>query len=82
MAVVVTYVMISYFVAYTAKTAGLAKKWVPVVSATAGLVCGIVGYIMGIEGDNILDAIAIGLFSGFSAVGTNEIIKYTFIRKE
>lgn len=79
---VVTYVMVSYTTAYVAKTAGVKKKWLPVVSAVTGMLCGVYGYfITGISSD-LLDALALGLFSGFSAVGTNEIAKYLFIRKE
>lgn len=82
MVVIVSYVMISYYIAYVAKTAGIKKKWIPVVSATTGLVCGIVGWLLGLHNSGIIDAIALGLFAGFSAVGTNEIAKYLFIRKE
>lgn len=79
---ITVYVMISYFTAYIAKTAGVKKKWLPVVSATTGLVCGIVGYFTGYSGKDLFDALGTGIFSGFSAVGTNEIAKYIFVRRD
>lgn len=82
MSLLVVYVLISYYVAYVSKVAGIRKKWLPVISASAGLVCGLVGFFIGLHGEDIFDAIALGLFSGFSAVGTNEIAKYVFVRKE
>lgn len=82
MGVIVSYVLISYFTAYVAKAWGVKKKWLPVIAASTGLACGIIGYIIHLHGENVFDAIALGIFSGFSAVGTNEIAKYLFIRKE
>lgn len=82
MGVIVTYVLISYFTAYVAQTWGVRKKWLPVIAATTGLGCGIVGYLIHLHGEDIFDAIGLGIFSGFSAVGTNEIAKYLFIRKD
>lgn len=79
---VVTYVMVAYATAYVAKTAGLKKKWLPVVSAITGMLCGVYGFYVNHISSDLLDAVALGLFSGFSAVGTNEIAKYLFIRKE
>lgn len=82
MGVVVGYVVVCYYIAYVTKTAGIKKKWIPVAAATAGLICGIVGHICGFTSGTWIDDIALGIFSGFSAVGTNEIAKYIFIRKE
>lgn len=82
MGVMVSYVVISYSTAYAAKVTGIKKKWIPVIAAATGLVCGIAGHIIGFTSGNIFEDVALGLFSGFSAVGTNEIGKYIFIRKE
>lgn len=82
MGVIVAYVAISYYIALVTKTAGVKKKWIPVVSGAAGILCGVVGHIIGMTDGNMLEDIAIGLFSGLSAVGTNEISKYIFVRKE
>lgn len=79
---VVSYVMVSYATAYVAKTAGVKKKWLPVVSAITGMLCGVYGYFITNISNDLLDSVALGLFSGFSAVGTNEITKYLFVRKE
>lgn len=79
---ITVYVMLSYFTAYVCKTAGVKKKWLPVVSASTGLICGVVGYVIGYAGRDIFDALGTGIFSGFSAVGTNEIAKYIFVRRD
>lgn len=73
------YVMIAYYAAEVCKTAGVRKKWLPIISATGGLVCGVIGHLIsGGAIENIFDSISVGLFSGFAAVGTNEIAKYIF----
>lgn len=82
MAAIVTYVVISYFSAYTAKVWGVKKKWLPIVSAVTGGCCGVLGWWLGGLSSDFMDSLALGLFSGFSAVGTNEIAKYVFLRKE
>lgn len=79
---VAAYVMIAYYAAEVCKTAGVRKKWLPIIAATGGLICGVVGhFISGQNVETIFDSISVGLFSGFAAVGTNEIAKYIF-RKE
>lgn len=82
MAVIVTYTIIAYYVAYVAKVGGVKKKWLPAIAATTGMICGVVSYFCGILNTDFLDALGLGLFSGFSATGTNEIAKYIFVRKE
>lgn len=82
MITVVSFVVISYYVAYVSKVGGIKKKWIPVVAASTGLVCAAVAHFCGIIHGTLMDDIAEGIFSGFAAVGTNEIAKYIFIRKE
>lgn len=82
MITVVSFVVISYYVAYVAKTGGIGRKWLPVIAATTGLVCGAVAHYCGIMHGTLLDDLAEGIFSGFAAVGTNEIAKYIFFRRE
>lgn len=76
---VAAYVMIAYYAAEVCKNAGVRKKWLPTIAATGGLICGVAGhFISGQDMVNIFDSISAGLFSGFAAVGTNEIAKYVF----
>lgn len=83
MAIMIEFVVIAYAVSYTAKVAGVKKKWLPVIAAASGLLCAVVSKIIYPSvSDSWFDSIAMGLFSGFSATGTNEIAKYIFIRKE
>lgn len=83
MAIMIEYVVIAYAVAYTAKVAGVKKKWLPVIAACAGLICAVVSKVIYPDlTQSWFDSIAMGIFSGFSATGTNEIAKYIFMRKE
>ena len=54
------------------------KKFIPLIAAGLGIVCGIVCYYALpsiIPGPNIVVAIVIGGASGLTATGTNQIIK-------
>ena len=54
------------------------KRFIPLVSAVLGAVCGIVAYyfIPGvIDTQNILVSIVLGAASGLSATGTNQALK-------
>ena len=54
------------------------KKFIPLIAAALGVVCGIVCYYAVpsiIPAENIVVAIVIGGASGLTATGTNQIIK-------
>ena len=54
------------------------KKFLPVISGLAGGCIGIVAYFAVpslLDGFDILSAIAIGIVSGLTATGSNELIK-------
>lgn len=52
-------------------------NWLPVLSVLIGCVCGTVAILSGIDigATNVLDAIAVSIASGLSAVGINQIPK-------
>ena len=53
-------------------------KWIPVICASFGGILGAVAFITGmpsLQADDILAAIAIGIVSGLSSVGINQIGK-------
>ena len=53
------------------------KKYIPIISIIFGLILGIIGYSMpNVEmGDNWIEAVFIGISSGASAVGINQVGK-------
>lgn len=53
------------------------KKYIPIISITFGLILGIVGYFMpDVDmGNNLVEAIFVGISSGASATGINQIGK-------
>jgi len=54
------------------------KRFIPLIAATLGIVCGIICYYAVpsiIPAENIVVAIVIGGASGLTATGTNQIIK-------
>lgn len=79
--ITVEYVVVSYAIAFCCKVWGIKKKYLPAIAAVSGGTLGIVCHLLLGVHANWLEALAVGLFSGFSAVGTNEIVKYAFTRK-
>ena len=57
-----------------------AYKLIPVIVSITGGVLGILIYLTNKEG-NILDYLLVGLISGASSTGTNQIIKQLFEKK-
>ena len=59
------------------RTQVVKDNWLPVLSVLMGCVCGAVAIISGIDigATNVLDAIAVSIASGLSAVGINQIPK-------
>lgn len=59
------------------RTQAVKDNWLPVLSVSIGCVCGAVAIMSGIDigATNVLDAIAVSIASGLSAVGINQIPK-------
>jgi len=69
--------VICYLVAEIVKYTRLNNKWVPVICGTAGALLGIVGKLLmpSFPADDFINAVAIGIASGFAATGVHETIK-------
>lgn len=63
-----------------------AYKLIPVLVAIVGGVLGVLIYLTSPEMifnvDNVWIALGIGIISGFSATGTNQVVKQLFLKKE
>lgn len=83
-----TIVIISYIVGELYKTVfrtDQAKRFIPIVMALTGASLGIAIYYTApevISGTSIWDAVLVGIVSGESATGTNQIIKQLFGKEE
>lgn len=70
--------VICYGLVEVAKHTQIVKdNWLPVLSVLIGCFCGVVAIVAGIDigATNVLDAVAISIASGLSAVGINQIPK-------
>lgn len=69
--------VICYLIAEAIKNTPLSNRWLPVISGTIGGILGIVGMnvITDFPADDIITAIAVGIVSGLSATGANQIYK-------
>lgn len=72
-------VVIAYLAGYIWKTADkLPDKWIPCVCGVVGGVLGIIAYLLKIPdfpANDLLNAAAVGIVSGFAATGINQIGK-------
>lgn len=63
-----------------------AYKLIPILVAIVGGVLGVLIYLTSPEMifnvDNVWIALGIGIISGFSATGTNQVVKQLFLKKE
>lgn len=83
MATIPAIIVISYLVGMGCKAFDkIPDKLIPVIVGCVGAALGVVGmYTMqGFPADNVLDALAIGISSGLSSTGVNQIVKQ--LRKE
>lgn len=75
---VVAIVVITYLIGYAAKQIPQVKdNYIPVIVGVAGGILGIVGMyvIPDYPANDILNAIAVGIVSGFASTGVNQIYK-------
>ena len=76
-ATVVSIVIICYLVGIAIKLSPLDDKWIPLIVGVAGGILGVVGMrvIPNYPADNIMDAIAVGIVSGFAATGVDQAFR-------
>lgn len=76
-ATVVSIVIICYLIGIGIKLSPLDDKWIPLCVGIAGGVLGVLGMnvIPNYPADNIMDAIAVGIVSGFAATGVDQAFR-------
>ena len=70
--------VLCYLLGTAVKPSKLDDKWIPVVVGTAGLILGIVGYLIGMPdfpASDLLTAAAVGVVSGLASTGVNQVVK-------
>ena len=71
--------VIAYLAGYIWKTAEkLPDKWIPCVCGVVGLILGIVAFLIKVPdfpANDVINAAAVGIVSGFAATGINQIGK-------
>lgn len=75
---VVAIVVITYLIGYAAKQIPQVKdNYIPIIVGVAGAILGIIGMyvIPDFPANDILNAIAVGIVSGLSSTGVNQIYK-------
>lgn len=80
-ATVTSIVIIVYLIGQVVKATPLDNKWIPVICGACGLALGLIGYAIQIPdfpANDWFTAAAVGIVSGFSATGVNQIYKQLF----
>lgn len=75
---VVAIVVITYLIGYAAKQIPQIKdNYIPIIVGVAGAILGVIGMyvIPDFPANDILNAIAVGIVSGLSSTGVNQIYK-------
>lgn len=70
--------MIAYLIGEACKAAEkVADKWIPVICGTVGAVFGVIGLktMPDFPAGDFVNAIAVGIVSGFAATGINQVVK-------
>jgi hypothetical protein len=71
--------VIAYLIGMTCKNVSVIEdKWIPVICGTSGAVLGVVALLIGMPdfpANDIINALAIGIVSGWAATGINQITK-------
>ncbi len=70
-------VVVCYLAGMVCKAYGKIDKWIPCIVGAVGAVLGIVGMytIKDFPANDVLNALAIGIASGLSSTGANQIVK-------
>ena len=70
-------VVIAYLAGMAVKATGINNKWIPIICGALGGVLGVLGMwiISDFPADDYITAVAVGIVSGLSATGINQIGK-------
>lgn len=77
-ATVAAITVICYLVGEIFKNTKLDNKWIPVICGVCGLILGIIAYFIKMPdfpGTDVISAAAVGVTSGLTATGVNQIYK-------
>lgn len=69
--------VICFLIGTAVKTSSIDDKYIPIIVGAIGGILGVVGMkvMSSFPAENIIDAIAVGIASGFSATGVHQIYK-------
>ncbi len=71
--------VIAYLIGMASKNiSAIDDKWIPVICGVSGAVLGVIALLIGMPdfpANDIINALAIGIVSGFAATGINQITK-------
>lgn len=69
--------VVCYLVGMVCKAYGKIDKWIPCIVGAVGAVLGVVGMytIKDFPASDVLNALAVGIASGLSSTGANQIVK-------
>ena len=71
--------VIAYLIGMASKNISVINdKWIPVICGASGAVLGVIALLIGMPdfpANDIINALAIGIVSGFAATGINQITK-------
>ena len=71
-------VVMCYLIGSAVKVSRINNKWIPVICGFSGAILGIIAYFFIpdiMPSSNIFDEISVGIISGLSATGINQITK-------
>ena len=70
-------VIMCYLIGIAVKATKLNDKWIPIICGISGALLGVLTYffIPELKSTNLFDTIALGIISGLSATGINQITK-------
>lgn len=70
--------VIAYLVGMVVRNTKIDNKWIPVVCGTVGGIFGIIALLIKMQdfpATDFINALAIGIVSGFAATGINQVVK-------
>ena len=76
-ATVAAITVICYLIGMACKATGKIDKWIPCIVGACGAILGVVGMktIADFPAQDVLNALAVGIASGLSSTGVNQIVR-------
>lgn len=69
--------VICYLVGLGVKASPIKEEFIPIIVGAVGAIFGLVAFLTGIpiQANNFIEALAVGIVSGFASTGINQIFK-------